>query len=100
LVGREPEEARGRKAAILGGENLARRPDQDVGIPDGRHAVLGDGIDLQLDVTGLIVDRRDPARFGEGEEGVGHEFALVARRYVAAERIEGIEVGAFAALAR
>jgi hypothetical protein len=29
-----------------------------------------------------------------------HEIALVARRHVAAQRLEGIELGAFAALAR
>ena len=50
-----------------------------------------DGIDLQLDVTGLIVDRRDPARLREGEERVRHEIALIARAGVTGRYDEGVE---------
>lgn len=62
--------------------------------------MLGDGIDLQLDVAGLVVDGRDAARLRQREEGMRHQIALVARRHVAAQRLEGIELRALAAWTR
>src|SRR3546814_9969318 len=36
-------EPRGRPSGIACLDELARRPDQDVGVPDGRHAMFGHG---------------------------------------------------------
>jgi hypothetical protein len=59
-VGREAEEARRRQAAIPGGQDLAGRPDQQVGIPDGGHAIFGHGMDLDLGLARPVEDGRHP----------------------------------------
>ena len=42
-------------------DDLRAGPDQHVGAPDGRHAVLGDGVDLHLDLAGAVEYRRSTA---------------------------------------
>src|SRR5713226_3198539 len=86
LIGREAEEARGDKAQILGADNLARCPDQHVGVPDRRHAVLWHSEHLHLDVIGTVEDRLGTRRFRQREERPLHQIALVARAGVAADR--------------
>ena len=97
LVGREPEEARGRQAGIRGIDELATGPDQDVGIPDRGHAVLGDGVDLHLDAPRSIEDRRHPAAFRQREERSLHQVALVATGWtILPDGLEGQEERSFA----
>ena len=61
-------------------DDLAGGPDQHVGVPDRRHAVLGDGLDSDRDRACLEVDRREALGLGEREEGIGHEVLGVAGR--------------------
>src|SRR5258705_4541511 len=96
LIGREAEEARGGKAQILGPDNLARGPDQHIGVPDRRHAMLRHAEHLHLDVIGTIEDRFGAWRFRQREEWPLHQVALIARAGVAADHHEGIEPGPLA----
>jgi hypothetical protein len=54
------------------------RPDQHVGVPDGRHAVLEHGVDLDANAGGFVEDRRRASGLGEGEERPFHQVALIA----------------------
>lgn len=74
-------------------DDLAGGPDQDVGIPDGRHAVFGERMDLHAHIAGLVSDRDDPARLRQREERTLHEVALVARARGASGDHEGVERG-------
>ena len=76
-------------------DDLAGGPDQDVGVPDRRHAVLGHGFDADGDVVHPVVDRRRAMRLGEAEEGIGHEILRVARREIAWQRPKEFELLAF-----
>ncbi len=96
LIRREAEEARSGEAQILGPDNLARGPDQHVGVPDRRHAMLGHAEHLHLDVIGTVEDRLGARRFRQREEWPLHQIALVARAGVAADHHEGIEPGPLA----
>ena len=88
------QQPRGAKPGIAGFDDLARRPDQDIGVPDGRHAVIGDRLDPDRHRAGAKVDRGDAVGFGEGEERIGHEILRVSWREVAGERAEQIELSA------
>ena len=96
LIGREAQEARGLEAEVFGLDDLARRPDQHVGVPDGRHAVLGHGVDLDADIAGFVEDRRRAPGFGEREERPLHQVALIARAGVAGGDDERFELAPFA----
>eukprot|EP01035_Chromulina_nebulosa_P013303 gene13304-17671_t len=73
-------------------DDLARRPDQNVGIPDRRHAVLGGRLDEDLDFAHAKVDRPGARRFGEAEERPGHQVLRVARGEFAGQRAEQVEL--------
>ena len=79
-------------------DDLGGRPDQHVGIPDGGHAVLGDGFDTDDDGAGFEVDRRHPLGLAEREERVRHQVLRIAQREIAGQRPEEIELLAFAAV--
>jgi hypothetical protein len=96
LVGREAEETRGLETEILGLDDLARRPDEHIGVPDGRHAVLGHGVDLDANAGGFVQDRRGAPGLCEGEERPLHQVALVARTGVAGGDDERVELAPFA----
>ena len=96
LIGREAQEARGLEAEVFGLDDLARRPDQHVGVPDGRHAVLGHGVDLDADIAGFVEDRRRAPGLGEREERPLHQVALIARAGVAGGDDERVELAPFA----
>src|SRR5216683_8445692 len=96
LIWREAEEARGGEAQILGPDNLARCPDQHIGVPDRRHAMLGHAEHLHLDVISAVEDRLGTRRFRQREEWPLHQIALVARTGVTADHHEGIEAGPLA----
>jgi hypothetical protein len=72
--------------------DLRGGPDQDVGVPDGGHAMLGRGFDANRDRARLEIDRGQALRLGEGEERVGHEVLRVARREVARQGAEEVEL--------
>ena len=65
-------------------------PDQDVCVPDGRHSVLGHGLDADHDVVRPIIDRRHAMRLGEREERVGHEVLRIAGREIARQRAKTV----------
>ena len=96
LVGREAQEARSLETEVLGLDDLARRPDQHVGVPNGRHAMLGHGVDLDSNAGGFVEDRRRAPRLCEREERPLHQVALIARAGVAGGDDERIELAPFA----
>ena len=65
---------------VAGFHQLARRPDQDIRVPDRGHAVLGDGLDADGDRPRLKIDRLEALGFGQAEERIGHQVLRVARR--------------------
>lgn len=77
---------------IAGLDNLAGRPDEDVGIPDGGDAVLLRALHADGDLAVAKVDRRGTPRLRQREERVGHQILGVARRHVARQRTEQIEL--------
>ncbi len=84
---------------MVGGlDDLARGPDQQVGIPDRRHAVLGQAMHFDPDPARLVEDRRSAPSLGEAEEGLAHQVALVARADAVVrdrdERVEPCPLGA------
>ena len=92
FIGRRRHQARRLEARITRVDDLGGRPDQNVGIPDGRHAMLGDGLDADRNRTRPEVDRGQASRLGEGEKGVGHEVLRIAGSEVAGQRTEQIEL--------
>ena len=95
LVGRRRHQARRAQARVARLDDLGSGPDQNVGVPDGGHAMFGDGLDADCNVARTEVDRRRAVGFGETEEWIGHEVLRVAGREVAGERAEQFELLAF-----
>ena len=94
FVGCGRHQARGAQACVARLNDLAGRPDQDVGIPDGCHAVIGHGLDANRHVAGDEIDRRDAMGFREGEKRIGHEILCVSWREVTGERPKQVELSA------
>ena len=92
FIGRCRHQARRLEASITRVDDLGGRPDQNVGIPDGRHAMFGDGLDADRNRTRPEVDRGQASGLGEGEKGVGHEVLRIAGSEVAGQRAEQIEL--------
>ena len=65
FVRRRGHQARGAEAAVARVNDLRGRPDQHVGIPDGRHAVLRCRLDPDRNLAHLEVDWPDAPRLGE-----------------------------------
>lgn len=91
LVGRKAQAAGGAKAPVLGLDDLRGGPDQEVGVPDRGHAVLGQAVDLHLDRAGPIEDGTGSPRLRQREERTLHQVALVAGTGVAAGDDERVE---------
>ena len=94
LVWRRHHQARGAKPCVARLDDLAGRPDQDVGVPYGRHAVIRDGLDADRHGAGDEIDRRDAMGLGEGKERIGHEILRISGREVAGQRSEQVELSA------
>ena len=94
---RRRHQARGAQARVARFDDLASGPDQHVGVPDGRHAVLGHRLDADGDLAHAEIDRRRAVGLGEAEERIGHEVLRVPRREVAGESPEEFELLAFGA---
>jgi hypothetical protein len=97
LARRGHHQARRAQAGVARFDNLACGPDQDVGIPDGRHAVLGDRLDTDGDLIHPEIDRRRAMGLGEAEERIGHEVLRVSRRQITGESPEEFELLALVA---
>lgn len=91
LVWGEAQEARRPEASILGLDDLAGGPDQYVGIPDRRHAVLGQTVDLHTLAAGLVEDGGNALCLGERKERPLHQVALVAGTGIPTRDHEGVE---------
>ena len=78
-------------------DDLARGPDQDVGIPDRGHTVIGNSLDPDADAASGKVDRRNTLRLGEGEEGIGHKVLRISGGEDTGQRTEQIELSALGA---
>ncbi len=100
MVRREADKARRGEAVVLGRDDLRGRPYQHVGVPYGRHAVLGHPEHLHLDIGGLVENRLGARRLRQREERPLHQIALVARCGVAGRDHEGVEAAAFAGVGR
>src|SRR5258708_23923370 len=82
FVGREAEGSRGGRPVILRGKTVACDPDQH--IPNGRHAVFRNGVDLQLRISGVVDERRHV--FGVCErEGLPLQKVMLQRWQLAGE---------------
>ena len=92
LIGRRGHQARGAQATVARIDDLGGCPDQHVGVPDGRHAVLRRRLDADRHLAHPEVDRPDARRFGEGEERPGHQVLRVAQRHVAGSCPEQFEL--------
>jgi len=92
LVGRRCHQARGAEAVVASLDDLAGRPDQDIGVPDGRHSVFGHGLHPDRHRAGTIIDRCGAGRLGEAEEGIGHEVLRIAGREIAGEGAKQFEL--------
>jgi hypothetical protein len=82
--------------------HLAGAIDQNVGIPDRGHAVIGIGADMHphLAVGAGVIDRLHPLRLGEAEEGALHHLALVAQGQVRQIGQEQVELFGYSLAAR
>ena len=98
FIGRGRHEARRAQADVTSLDDLRGRPDQDICVPDRRHAVFGDGFDADFHRARLEVDRRQALRLGQREERIGHEVLRVARRKIAGQRPEQIELRTLVAM--
>ena len=83
---------RWRAACVARFNELTRRPNQNVGIPDGRHAVFGYGFDRDPCGPHCEVDRCGAPRLGKAEEGPGHQILSIARGNVTGHRVEQVEL--------
>src|SRR5450432_3609501 len=59
LVGRCRHQPSGLQATIASLNDLAGSPDQDVGVPDGCHAVFSYGFNTNADLACAKIDRND-----------------------------------------
>src|SRR3546814_6704235 len=59
---------RGRPPGVACLDELARCPNQNVGIPDRRYAMFGHGFDRDPRRTHMKIDRRHTPRLGEAEK--------------------------------
>ena len=94
FVGSGRHQTRGAKARVTSLDDLARGPDQDVGIPDRRHAVIGHGLDADRHCAADEIDRRDAMGFGEGEKRIGHEILRISNGELTRQRPEQVELSA------
>ncbi|MCY1268170.1 hypothetical protein D9M70_166190 [compost metagenome] len=92
LVGRRAHQPRGRNARIARFDDLAGRPDQDVGIPDRGDAVLQRALHTHRHAAGAEIDRDGAPRLGQREERMRHQALGVARRHVARQGAEKIQL--------
>ena len=97
LARRRHHQARGAQAGVACFDDLARRPDQHVGIPDGRHAVLRHRLDADGDLVHPEIDRRRAMGLGEAEERIGHEVLRISGRQITGESPEEFELLALVA---
>jgi len=89
---RSSNQPRGGSPGIARLDDLARHPDQHIGIPDCCHAVFGGGFDEDRDLAHTKIDRFDALRLGETEERPGHQVLRIARRDIASGPDEEIEL--------
>ena len=81
---------------VAGFHDLTCRPDQDVGVPDGGHAVIGRGLDPNGDLARMEVDGRHAPGFGQAEEGIGHQVLSVAGTKLTGDGAEQLQLLALA----
>jgi len=75
---------------VTGFDDLRRGPDQNVCIPDRRHAVFRHGFDTNCDRTGT--DRHHAFRLGERKERVSHQILRVAGREITGQSPKEFEL--------
>ncbi len=70
-------------------------PYEDVGIPDGRHAVGRDRLDLhpRLAVRAAVLDRLHSLTLLEREKNGRYSLPLILERKIAHQRDEKVELG-------
>lgn len=86
LVGRGLHPPRRLDARVLGFDDLAGGPDQDVCIPDGGNAMLLRAFYANGGVAAAKVDRRGAPRLRQREKRIGHQVLGIARCHVLARQ--------------
>mmetsp|Transcript_7178 Transcript_7178/g.12987 ORF Transcript_7178/g.12987 Transcript_7178/m.12987 type:complete len:220 (-) Transcript_7178:722-1381(-) len=92
LVGRGLHQPRRAQARVAGFHDLRSRPDQHVRVPNRGDAVLLRALHADRHAAGLEVDGRRAPRLCQREERKGHQVLAVARRHVARQGAEQIEL--------
>jgi hypothetical protein len=69
LVRGRRHQAGSAQACVARIDDLRGGPDQNVGVPDGRHAVLGHGLDADRDRSGSKIDGRQALRLASEKKG-------------------------------
>src|ERR1700680_3682800 len=81
-----------RNPLSAGLDDLRSSPDQNVGIPNGGHAMVRRCLHADRDLAHAKVDGSDTMRFRQAKEWVGHEILRIAWSEAAAERAEPLEL--------
>jgi len=92
LVGCGAHSSRWPDTGIAGLDNLAGRPDQDIGIPDGGDTVRSRALHPHGDRPGVEVDGHGAPRLGQRKERIGHQVLGVADRHLSRQGAEQIEL--------
>ena len=80
------------QTGVAGLNDLRGSPDQNIRVPDRRHAVLWHGFDANGDSPGAEIDRCDALGLCQREEWISHQILRVARRQIARQRAKEIEL--------
>ena len=74
------------QTGVAGLDDLRGGPDQNVRIPDRRHAMLRHGFDANGDGPSAKIDRYDALGLRQRKEWIGHQILRVAWRQIARQR--------------
>ena len=92
LVRCSRHQARRANPRIARFDDLAGRPDQDIGVPDRCQTMLGGTLDAHRYAVGAEVDWYRALGLGQRKEWVGHQVLRIACRQFAGKRMEQFEL--------
>ena len=80
------------QTGIAGLHDLRRGPDQNVRVPDRRHAVFRHGFDTNGDGPGAEIDRCDALGLCQRKERISHQILRIAWRQIARQCAKQVEL--------